>query len=177
MSLTTSAAKIAITRVNGGLTTEHYSSIPQMLEDVLSHSGEDTFKNFLLSSMPKLIELWRRGREHNAIADADCDSLLHQYELVSGCEMIAFERSRQMRVEGWTPEHDDLHKNCEMAMAATCYALHVAGAAQPSLTWPWDKEWWKPSDPIRDLVKAGALIAAEIDRLQRIEARKEERQG
>jgi hypothetical protein len=34
--------------------------------------------------------------------------------------------------------------------------------------WPWDKEWWKPSDdPTRNLVKAGALIAAEIDRLQR----------
>jgi hypothetical protein len=34
--------------------------------------------------------------------------------------------------------------------------------------WPWDQEWWKPSDdPIRNLAKAGALIAAEIDRLQR----------
>jgi len=34
--------------------------------------------------------------------------------------------------------------------------------------WPWGSEWWKPSkDPIRDLVKAGALIAAEIDRLQK----------
>jgi hypothetical protein len=35
--------------------------------------------------------------------------------------------------------------------------------------WPWDQDWWKPSpDPIRNLVKAGALIAAEIDRLQRL---------
>jgi hypothetical protein len=36
--------------------------------------------------------------------------------------------------------------------------------------WPkeWNVDWWKPSDdPIRNLVKAGALIAAEIDRLQR----------
>ena len=36
--------------------------------------------------------------------------------------------------------------------------------------WPWDLEWFKPSpyDRIRELVKAGALIAAEIDRLQNI---------
>lgn len=36
--------------------------------------------------------------------------------------------------------------------------------------WPWDKSWWKPTpdDRIRELIKAGALIAAEIDRLQRL---------
>jgi hypothetical protein len=35
---------------------------------------------------------------------------------------------------------------------------------------PWDYKWWKPSkDPIKNLVKAGALIAAEIDRLQNSE--------
>lgn len=35
--------------------------------------------------------------------------------------------------------------------------------------WPFGQDWWKPSnDPIRNLVKAGALIAAEIDRLHRI---------
>jgi hypothetical protein len=39
-----------------------------------------------------------------------------------------------------------------------------------SYSWPWDAEWWKPSpDSVRNLVKAGALIAAEIDRLQRKE--------
>ncbi len=38
----------------------------------------------------------------------------------------------------------------------------------PVSAWPWDQTWWKPSsNPIRNLVKAGALIAAEIDRLQR----------
>lgn len=34
--------------------------------------------------------------------------------------------------------------------------------------WPWATDWWKPSDdPITNLVRAGALIAAEIDRLLR----------
>jgi hypothetical protein len=36
--------------------------------------------------------------------------------------------------------------------------------------WPWDESWWKPGDRIRELAKAGALIAAEIDRLNRIAA-------
>lgn len=37
--------------------------------------------------------------------------------------------------------------------------------------WPWDAKWWKPSDdPIKNLVKSGALIAAEIDRLQNIKS-------
>jgi len=36
------------------------------------------------------------------------------------------------------------------------------------IEWPFSSEWWKPAqDPIRNLVKAGALIAAEIDHLQR----------
>jgi len=39
---------------------------------------------------------------------------------------------------------------------------------------PFDEEWWKPSpdDPVWQLVKAGALIAAEIDRLRRKEKAK-----
>lgn len=33
--------------------------------------------------------------------------------------------------------------------------------------WPWDEMLWKPTpdDRIRELAKAGALIATEIDRL------------
>lgn len=76
-----------------------------------------------------------------------------------------------MLVEGWTPEHDDEHDGYEMTWAAVCYiAAAKAPHGQESVppAWPWHGDWWKPSeDPIRNLVKAGALIAAEIDRLQR----------
>jgi hypothetical protein len=43
------------------------------------------------------------------------------------------------------------------------------------VAWPWDKGWWKPTpdNRIRELEKAGALIAAEIDRLQRMEGKEE----
>lgn len=98
---------------------------------------------------------------------------------MSGAELIAVERQRQLDAEGWTPEHDDEHDACELTMAACAYAHHVVGQVNgicwddeddrhAAMSWPWHLDWWKPSDdPICNLVKAGALIAAEIDRLQR----------
>lgn len=81
-------------------------------------------------------------------------------------------------MEGWTPEHDDQHKIAQLPKAAMCYVSYAKNLilgngphVGPMIEglWPWDWKWWKPSDdPIRDLVKAGALIAAEIDRLQRM---------
>lgn len=94
---------------------------------------------------------------------------------VGGAALIAAERQRQIDVEGWTPEHDDdEHGNAELARAAHYYltdAINQAGwdtGQWGRLMWPWAHSWHKPSpDPIRNLVKAGALIAAEIDRLTR----------
>ena len=96
---------------------------------------------------------------------------------MNGIELIAQERQRQIEAEGWTPEHDDEHDAGQLAAAARCYTktaqlqvcrLVSRQPGRPEFTWPWDDEAWKPSpDAIRNLVKAGALIAAEIDRLQR----------
>ncbi len=92
----------------------------------------------------------------------------------TGIVLIAKERERQIDQEDWTPEHDDEHGDGSLALAAATYAMHGAGIPLQHLNnspvpamWPWDAKWWKPKDPIRDLVRAGALIAAEIDRLQR----------
>jgi hypothetical protein len=97
----------------------------------------------------------------------------------TGLELIIKERERQITQEGWTPEHDSLHKDGDLALAGTCYAAHAIRMLTSRHThlieyikdsWPWDDRYWKPTpnDPIRELVKAGALIAAEIDRLQRL---------
>jgi hypothetical protein len=77
----------------------------------------------------------------------------------TGVELIAAERERQKAVEGWTPEHDAQHTNGEMAVAAASYALG------DSTLWPWSWAWYKPKERLDDLVRAGALIAAEIDRI------------
>lgn len=89
-----------------------------------------------------------------------------------GVARVTAERLRQVEVEEWTPEHDDKHDREELAWAAAVYTLpsyvrEVILSENPGL-WPWDSEWYKPSsDRIRELEKAGALIAAEIDRLKR----------
>lgn len=89
---------------------------------------------------------------------------------MNGTELIAVERQRQIEVEGWTIEHDAAHENDDLARAAACYALpdRDRGNWIRYDFWPWEERYWKPSpaDRVRELVKAGALIAAEIDRLQ-----------
>ena len=99
-----------------------------------------------------------------------------------GAVRIVLERGRQMTEEGWSPEHDDEHDACELTRASAAYLFEAVTTANgacwpeddppgPPSPWPWDESWWKPStDPIRNLEKAGALIAAEIDRLLRVRA-------
>ena len=104
-----------------------------------------------------------------------------------GVDLIGEERIRQVTVEGWTPEHDDRHTEGDLCDAACAYAAAAQAtyyddhcvtfadikSGKPPRSWPWEAVWWKPSDdPIRNLVKAGALIAAEIDRLQRRDAKR-----
>ncbi len=98
---------------------------------------------------------------------------------MNGIEHIAAERTRQVETEGWTRAHDNAHDAGELAGAGAAYALAAACQLNPytlplteapdSFPHTWSQEWWKPSfDPLRNLEKAGALIAAEIDRLNRL---------
>ncbi len=97
----------------------------------------------------------------------------------TGVERIAAERLRQVEKEGWTAEHDAAHTDGSLSGAAACYArtaarqigsgcFYAESVQRPCQEWRWSREWWKPDvNAIRNLEKAGALIAAEIDRLQR----------
>ena len=98
---------------------------------------------------------------------------------MNGIESIAAERRRQIEAEGWTPEHDDAHDSGEMAIAAAIYAAPGARDGLPLGErprskilpfWPWSSDWYKPKSRREDLVRAGALIAAEIDRMDRAAA-------
>lgn len=88
-----------------------------------------------------------------------------------GISRILSERERQQTEEGFTADHDMQHIDGALIAAAECYLLQardpmlVWPAGNSPMGWPWSAEDWKPSnEPIRNLEKAGALIAAEIDR-------------
>ena len=90
---------------------------------------------------------------------------------------VIAERRRQTDVEDWTPQHDDEHEPGDLATAASAYVYHAAkrlnpyhaGEDEEPEVWPmrWSIDWWKPTVPRRDLVKAAALIIAEIERMDR----------
>lgn len=81
---------------------------------------------------------------------------------------IAHERERQVSAEGYSPEHDDAHDHCELARAAANYACRT-DALMLNGTRVWPDGWeCRPADYRRLLVKAGALILAEIERIDRL---------
>jgi hypothetical protein len=86
--------------------------------------------------------------------------------LTQAARDVLAERRRQIEAEGWTPKHDDEHDTGEMAEAAASYAAYKFNGAVP-LSWPWSAQWWKPKDRRSNLIRAGALILAEIERLDR----------
>ena len=91
-------------------------------------------------------------------------------EKAAGADLIREERRRQIEQEGYDGMHDRHHTPQVLCRAAIGYAMHedpsklVADAA--ANLWPWAKDFWKPKNHLRNLVRAGALIAAAIDRLQ-----------
>ena len=85
-----------------------------------------------------------------------------------GIDLIAEERRRQIEDMGFDTVHDTiLWNDGQLTKAAVCYAKNTLPKGDSNdvvpKDWPWADKWWKPSSDIRDLVKAGALIAAQID--------------
>lgn len=90
---------------------------------------------------------------------------------------VGAERRRQVEVEGWTAEHDDEHAPNDLLRAAIAYAWAQADSGsglQASYAqyavWPWEASWWKPKDRRSDLIRATALLVAEIERMDRASA-------
>ena len=84
----------------------------------------------------------------------------------SGSELIREERLRQITKEGWTQEHDKEHDVWEFVKAAQAYLMVYDADIVRTGVWPWSGGFFKPKNTLKDLVRAGALIAAAIDRLQ-----------
>lgn len=99
----------------------------------------------------------------DAAIAAMCPAPAAEDALTDAARDVLAERQRQISAEGFTPQLDDEYSDGQLARAAVCYVLPKA----PPEGWPWPAAWWKPGDRRRDLVKAGALILAEIERLDR----------
>lgn len=118
-------------------------------------------------------EVWvnyypNRGR--SVILDSRELAETSKFEWANAIADVVSERTRQIVDEGWTPEHDDAHSEGELARAGASYALMAFSPyKQNSLParWPWRSRFWKPTTSRRDLVKAAALIIAEIERIDR----------
>lgn len=116
---------------------------------------------------------------YKGVARTDTQKLLDAYiaaapgkEVPQAWLDIQAERRRQVEAEGWTPEHDDLYCAAELPRAAAAYILNGANDEAPAI-WPFVAKWWKPRDARSNYVRAGALILAEIERLDRAEPGKE----
>lgn len=102
-------------------------------------------------------------------------------EISRACADVLAEQRRQIEADGWTPERDDSHALGELGLAAALYALpydarvggeplieqaahiHLDMALEIACGWTIKPE----TDPRKRLVKAGALILAEIERFDR----------
>ena len=91
-----------------------------------------------------------------------------------GVNRIRAERGRQIAVEGYSLDRDRQYKSGELMRAAWSYLeavwhrdastpSHAIAKAPPPIQWPWDVRHWKPQSGLKDLARAGALIAAELD--------------
>ena len=91
---------------------------------------------------------------------------------MAAIEDIIAERRRQVEELGWDAYHDDGSNGpCDLANAAGSYCLYGHDPTPPT-TWPWDAKWWRPGSYRRRLVKAAALIVAEIERFDRKDAQR-----
>jgi hypothetical protein len=91
----------------------------------------------------------------------------------TGAELIALERLRQKQRHGYTPDGDDRYTRQELIYASIAYQLAALGRGKDAMKWwPWSPGSFKPSVcPDWNLVRAGALTSAEIDRFLRAEAK------
>lgn len=98
---------------------------------------------------------------------------------VVGTKLIEQYREEQISKHNWSVQHDiDINKDGQLILGAAAYLLGatpitVLTPSGPAVIvaeqlWPsnWSKQWLKLSDnKVKNLSKAGALVAAEIDRL------------
>lgn len=139
------------------------SSITQIADSIYdsvvnNHSSTSLITN---ADILVLIQDWRAMRKYIAELQAQ--------PVNKAVNDVLAERQRQIDVKGWTPEHDDTYTCGELAAAAISYIE----PAEAENYWPvdWHDGSFRPSDERRNIVKATALLLAELERLDRLSQR------
>lgn len=86
--------------------------------------------------------------------------------LTAAARDVLSERQRQIQEEGFSTQRDDGYTNRQLADAAAQYVLAAGGWSYLNV-WPWKHSTFKEATPREMLIKAGALILAEIERRDR----------
>lgn len=157
-------------------------SVPELLEWAVGRwHAEVSLRPLINVHRRALDDTWRQvirrlGGDTGLLCGPSHDELL---AAAPGTEVpqawldVQAERRRQITAEGWTPEHDDLYCAAELPRAAAAYILSGANDEAPAI-WPFSAKWWKPRDARANYMRAGALILAEIERLDRAAERGKE---
>ncbi|EBI1834874.1 hypothetical protein OD214_000676 [Salmonella enterica] len=114
------------------------------------------------------------------IADEIFNNKENTLQVSAALADIIAERQRQITGEGFTPEQDDKYDREELVSAAISY-IRLATIwkdkdpdsyrkSSAPMSWPWSPEWWKPTNPRRDMIKGIALLIAALERRDRKEA-------
>lgn len=100
------------------------------------------------------------------------------WEFQSAMKDVAQERRRQIFDKGFDAENDNKYLHGELAAGAGTYALWAAQQIEnwsqpraiftPPECWPFSKDWWRPGDVQRTMVKALAMGFAQLEHLKRI---------
>lgn len=104
-------------------------------------------------------------------------ALIEEMALSDAARDVLTERRRQITTKGWDHDHDDAQGNDEIAAFAAVYAMPEGARDWPAKETGFGRTFaealipfcWAPKfgDRLRDLVKAAALLVAEIERIDR----------
>lgn len=130
-------------------------------EGAITQDGRAVFINYGDSEQQML--------DSAAVSCLCCHGSGHRGDATAAAHDVLAERRRQVTAEGWTLEHDDWYGCGELASAAAAYALSGAGWDKGSVIdyWPWELTAFKAEFGRRSLIKAAALLLAEIERIDR----------
>lgn len=162
------ATVVMINGVSGGVDITHLIPVAaashddQSVVNELVRAGHEFAA--LMSSNTPIIEIAKLVSRLATQLDVQ-SAMVRQLTRSTAIIDIIEERQRQQTVKGFTPQLDDTYTDCELAAAAICYIEPMEAESY----WPagWLDDSFKPSDYRSNLVKAGALIAAEIERIDR----------